>query len=135
MWITIQAKHPSLSPRMRHKIDDFLRRTFHREERYIASCVVVLAPSKLGGQAGLTRRFRLWSAFLGSIDVVDFGDTIRTAVQQAALRSRKRVRRRLHKQRAKSRHLGRRQLSRWPAGLLDERARTTSENTRSEPLR
>lgn len=106
MWITIRTKRISLAPQARRNIEAYVFRSLRRERRQIASCVVTIAPVKLGGEMGFTSRIRLWSAYLGSIGVRDVGNTIRTAVQQAALRTRQVVRRRLHKRRAQSRRLG-----------------------------
>jgi hypothetical protein len=129
MWITIRTKRISLAPQARRNIEAYVFRSLRRERRQIASCVVTIAPVKLGGEMGFTSRIRLWSAYLGSIGVRDVGNTIRTAVQQAALRTRQVVRRRLHKRRAQSRRLGRGRLSRWPQGLSADYTSVAREKT------
>ena len=91
--------------------------------------MVTIAPVNLGGEMGFTCRIRLWSAYLGSIGVRDVGNTLRTAVQQAALRTRQVVRRRLHKRRTKSRRLGRGRLSRWPLELSADYTSIAREKT------
>ena len=114
MWISIRTKRTNLSPRMRQNIDAFVRRTFPRERRQIASAVISVGPAKLyGGEPGFTCRIRLWSSYLGMVAVADIGDTVRTAVQQASLRARHAVRRRLHKRRSQTRRMDPGRLSRW----------------------
>jgi hypothetical protein len=106
---------------MRRNIEAFVRRTFQRERRQIASAVISVGPAKLhGGELGFTCRIRLWSSYLGMVAVADIGDTVRTAVQQASLRARHAVRRRLHKRRSQTRRLGTGRLSRWIPGLSVE---------------
>ena len=72
------------------------------------SAVVLLGPAKIGSDFGYTCRVRLWSQYLGLITASVSGDTLRSAVQQASLRARKALRRRLHK-----RHDGKRRLKHW----------------------
>ena len=96
MWISIQTKRVNISPRMRRKIEDFIDRLFERERRYVGSVVISIRPTTLGRDVGYACRITLWSHYLGLTVVSDCGDTIRTAVQQAALRSRQVIRRRLH---------------------------------------
>ena len=75
-------------------------------------------PAKLnGGELGFTCRIRLWSSYLGLVTVVDIGDTIRTAVQQASLRARHVVRRRLQKRRSQRRRFSADRLDRRLSGL------------------
>jgi hypothetical protein len=94
MWISIGSKRMDLSPRMRQKIEEFVFSLFRRERHQIASAVIAVRPAKLcGGELGFTCRIRLWSSYLGLITLVDVGDTICTAVQQASLRARHVVRR------------------------------------------
>jgi hypothetical protein len=107
MWISIRTKRVNISPRMRRKIEDFLDRLFERERRYIGSIVISLRPATLNGEVGYACQITLWSHYLGLTVVSDRGDTIRTAVQQAALRSREVTRRRLHKRRSKTRRMTR----------------------------
>src|SRR5262245_37989498 len=117
MWISIRTKRTKLSPRMRRNLEDFVRRTFQRERRQIASAVISVGPAKLGGDIGFKCRIRLWSSYLGLVTVRDIGDTVRTAVQQASLRARHVVRRRLHKRRSLTRRFSRSRLGRWLPGL------------------
>jgi len=120
MWITIRTKRMSLSPRQRRTVEAFIRRTFQRERKKIASCVITFAPVTLsGGEAAFSCHLKLWSSFLGSVVVRDKADTIRSAVQASALRARHAARRQLHKRRSQSRRLGRHQLSRWLTGLVE----------------
>ena len=118
MWISLGAKRIDLSLRMRQKIEDFVFNLFRRERRQIASAVIAVKRAKLGGgESGFTCRLRLWSSYLGVVTVVDIGDTIRTAVQQASLRARHVVRRRLHKRRSQRRRFSAARLDRWMPGL------------------
>jgi hypothetical protein len=96
-WTSIRTKRLRISSRQRRLIDAFVRRTFHRELRHISSVVILLGPAKIGGGIGYACRVRIWSHYLGLIAASDVGDTVRTAVQQASLRARHAVRRRLHK--------------------------------------
>jgi hypothetical protein len=118
MWISIRTKRTDLSPRMRLSIDAFIRRTFHRERRQIASAVISIGPAKrYGGELSFTCRIRLWSSYLGMVAVADIGDTVRTAVQQASLRARHAVRRRLHKRHIQMRRFSAGRIDRWLPGL------------------
>jgi hypothetical protein len=113
MWISIGAKRIDLSPRVRQKIEEFVFNLFRRERCQIASAVLSVKPAKLGGsELGFTCRIRLWSSYLGQVTVVDIGDTIRTAVQQASLRARHVVRRLLHKRRSQRRRFSADRLDR-----------------------
>ena len=112
MWISIQTKRVNISPRMRRKIEDFIDRLFERERRYVGSVVISIRPATLGPDVGYACRITLWSHYLGLTVVSDCGDTIRTAVQQAALRSRQVIRQRLHKRRSKTRRMTRGRLNR-----------------------
>ncbi len=118
MWISIGAKRIELSPRIRQKVEEFVFNLFRRERRQIASAVISVRPAKLsGGELGFTCQIRLWSTYLGLVTVVDIGDTIRTAVQQASLRARHAVRRRLHKRRSQRRRFSADRLNRWVPSL------------------
>jgi hypothetical protein len=118
MWISIKAKRINLSPRMRQNIEKFSFHHFRRELRQIASAVISVTPAKLGGgEFGFTCRLRLWSSYLGVVTVVDIGDTIRTVVQQASLRARHVVRRRLQKRRSQRRRFSADRFDRWMLGL------------------
>ncbi len=97
MWTSIRTKRLRLSPRQRLSIDAFTARTFQRERRHVGSVHIILGPAKIGGEFGYTCRVRIWSHYLGLITAEDVGDTVRTAVQQAGLRARSALRRRLHK--------------------------------------
>ena len=120
MWISIRTKRTDLSPRMRQNIEAFVRRTFQRERRQIASAVISVGSVKLGdGELGFKCRIRLWSSYLGLVAIGNIGDTVRTAVQQASLRARHVVRRRLHKRRSQTRRFSGR-LARWSPGLSVE---------------
>jgi hypothetical protein len=122
MWISIQTNRTKLSQRMRENIEAFVRRTFQRERRQIASVVISVGSVKLGGgELGFKCRLRLWSSYLGLVTVRDVGDTVRTAVQQASLRARHAVRRRLHKRRSQSRRFSRSRIDQWLPGLNVER--------------
>lgn len=111
-WTSIRTKRIHISPRQRRLIDAFVRRTFQRELRHISSVVVLLGPAKLGGGAvGYTCRVRIWSHYLGLMTASEVGDTVRTAVQQACLRVRGAVRRRLHKRHDSTRRINHRQNS------------------------
>jgi len=98
---------------MRLKIENFVSRTFERERRYVGSAVIGIRPATLGNDMGYECRITLWSHYLGLTVVSDCGDTIRTAVQQAALRSRQVIRRRLQKRRSKTRRMTRGHVNRW----------------------
>ena len=113
MWISIRTKRVNISPRMRRKIEQFVDRMFQRERRYIGSVVISIRPIALVSDVGYACRITSWSHYLGLTVVSDCGDTIRTAVQRAALRSREVIRRRLHKQRSKTRRMTRGRLNRW----------------------
>jgi hypothetical protein len=103
---------------MRQKIEEFVFNLFRRERGQIASAVLSVKPAKLSGaELGLTCRITLWSSYLGLITVVDIGDTIRTAIQQASLRARHVVRRRLHKRRSQRRRFRADRLDRLLPGL------------------
>lgn len=120
MWITVRSERVTLTPRMRRKIESFVRDTFEREQNQIASCVVQVGPAKLGrDDTGFACRINLWSSYLGTITVRDAGDTLRTAVQVAALRARHTARRRLHKQRSRARRLGQHRVSHLLAELAE----------------
>lgn len=86
--------------------------TFNRERRHVGSVHVTLGPAKIGGAVGFTCRVRVWSHYLGLITADDVGDTLRTAVQQACLRVRSALRRRLHKRHDGARRISQRQNSR-----------------------
>ena len=116
MWISVRTKRINISPRMRRRIENFVDRTFQRERRYIGSIVVGLRPAKRGHDVGYDCRLTVWSHYLGLIVVCHSGDTIRTAVQQALLRSREVLRRRLQKRRSRMRRMTRGRLERWLAG-------------------
>jgi ribosome-associated translation inhibitor RaiA len=120
MWISIRTKRVSVSPRMRQRIEAFLRRTFDRERRYIGSVVIRIAPAKLGHDVGYDCRITLWSHYLGLLVANDSGGTIRTAVQQAVSTIRKAFRRQLHKRRSKTRRANRSRVSRWLSGAATE---------------
>ena len=101
MWTSIRTTRIDLSPRMRRNIEAHILRVFQREKRQIASVIVSLGPAKFSGDLLVfTCRIRLWSSYLGLITVSDVGDTVRTAVQQASLRARHAIRRRLNKRRS-----------------------------------
>lgn len=117
MWISIRTKRTDLSPRMRRKIEDFVERTFQRERRYIGSVVLGIEPATLGSDVTVDCQITVWSRYLGLMVVSQSGDTFRTAVQQAALRSRDVLRRRLQKRRSKTRRGTRSRLSRWLASV------------------
>ena len=112
MWTTIQTKRVRISPRQRQLIEAFVRRTFQRELRHISSVVVALSPARIGGEVGFTCRIRVWSQYLGLITATQAGDTLRTAVQQAGLRVRSALRRRLHKRHDSGRRISQRQFAR-----------------------
>lgn len=113
MWISIRTKSTGLSPRMRRKIEDFVDRTFQRERRYIGSVVLNIEPATLGSDVGYDCQITVWSRYLDLMVVTQSGDTIRTAVQQAALRCRDVLRRRLQKRRSQARRGTRVRLRRW----------------------
>lgn len=128
MWITIGTKRIKLSPRMRRNIEVFVSSVFQRERRQIASCVLNIGPAKLGGgESGVTCRLRLWSSHLGPIVIRETGDTLRTAIQKAALRARQVVRRRLDKRQNQSRRLGHHRLHRWMQELTADQTSTARE--------
>jgi len=112
MWISIQTKRVNVAPRLRRKIEDLINRMFKRERHYIGSVVVSIRPAPLGRDVGYACRITVWSHYLGLTIVSDRSDTIRTAVQQAALRSREVIRRSVHKRRSKTRRMTRVRLSR-----------------------
>ena len=112
MWTSIRTKRLRISPRQRQLVDSFVRRTFDRELRQIGSVVVTLSPAKIGTALGYTCGVRIWSHYLGLITARDVGDTVRNAVQQASLRARKALRRRLHKRHDAGRRISQRQHSR-----------------------
>lgn len=121
MWISIRTKRIDLSPRLRRNIEAHVLRTFQRERRQIASAVISVGPAKFSGDALVfTCRIRLWSSYLGLITVSDVGDTVRTAVQQASLRARHVVRRRLHKRRSQRRRFSHGRLGPWLPGITSE---------------
>jgi ribosome-associated translation inhibitor RaiA len=107
MLITVQTKRVAITPRQRQTIERYIRRVFDRQRWQIAQCAVTIAPEVATDLERLACHVRLASQRLGSISVRDTGETMRTAVQQAALRAREVVRRRLHKRRAKARRFGR----------------------------
>jgi hypothetical protein len=109
MWTSIRTKRVRISPRQRQSIDAFVRRNFRRELRHIGSVVVTLGPDKTGGAIGFKCSVRIWSQYLGLIVAADVGDTLRTAVQQASLRARSALRRRLHKRHDSTRRISHRQ--------------------------
>lgn len=112
MWISIQTKRVTISSTMRRRIEEFISRMFERDCRYVGSMVVSIRPVTLGREVGYACRITLWSHSLGLTVVSDCGDTIRTAIQQAALWSREVLRRSLHKRRSKTRRMTRSQLHR-----------------------
>jgi hypothetical protein len=111
MRITIHAKRLRISQRKRELIEARVRRIFRRQQAQVAHCAVSIAPVVERDNVARICRLRLWSPRFGSIVVRAAGDTTRTAVQQAALRAREIVRRRLHKRLARAR--------RWPAGTFN----------------
>jgi hypothetical protein len=114
MWISIQTDRTKFSQRMRDNIEAFVRRTFQREQRQIASVVISVGSVKLGGgELGFKCRLKLWSSYLGLVTVRDVGDTVRIAVRQASLRARLAARRRLHRRRSRSRRFSRSRIGRW----------------------
>jgi hypothetical protein len=112
MWTSIRTKRLRISPRQRQLIDSFVTRTFHRELRHVGSVHVTLGPAMISGAVGFTCRVRVWSHYLGLITADEVGDTVRTAVQQACLRVRSALRRRLHKRHDGKRRIGQRQNTR-----------------------
>jgi len=123
MWISIRTKRIKVSSRMRESVESYIRRAFERERRYVGSIVVGLRAAKLAGDIGYECRLAIWSHYLGLIVVRDVGDTIRTAVQQASLRAREVVRRRLHKRRGNGRRLKRDSFSRWLPTVASEESK------------
>jgi hypothetical protein len=114
MWISIRTKRVDLSPRMRDNIEAYVLRVFEREKGQIASVIVSVGPAEvIEDLLVIECRIKLWSAHLGLIKVKDVGGTVRTAVQQAALRARHAARRRLHKRRSQRRRFGAGRLGRW----------------------
>lgn len=109
MWTSIRTKQLRISPRQRQLIDAFITRNFQRERRHVGSVHVTLGPAKIGGGLGYTCRVRIWSHYLGLITAEDLGDTVRTVVQQASLRARSAMRRRLHKRHDSGRRISQRQ--------------------------
>jgi hypothetical protein len=90
----------NLSLPIRRGIAAFLRRVFEREQHQIRQASVALEPVQGGGNLAYVCRIRLWSSWLGLVTVRDVGDTIFAAIQQASLRAREVVRRRLSKRRS-----------------------------------
>jgi hypothetical protein len=113
MLVRVQTKRRDISRRKRQIIEDYVRRVFARQRWQLSQCAVTIAPAAGGDAMRWKCHIRLWSVRLGSIGVSHTGDTIRTAVQQAAIRTREVVRRRLHKRRARARRLGRNRIARW----------------------
>jgi len=99
---------------IRRGIAAYLSRVFEREQRRIKIVLVSLAAANREGDLAYTCRIRLWSSWLGLVTVTDQGDTIFTAIQQASLRARQVVRRRLNKRCS----LSRRRTSRFPAAYV-----------------
>jgi hypothetical protein len=113
MLIRVQTKRRDITRRKRQIIEDYARRVFARQRWPISHCSITIAPAVGGDAIRWKCHIRLWSARLGSIGVCRTGDTIRTAVQQAAIRAREVLRRRLHKRRARARRPGRNRIARW----------------------
>ena len=112
MKMYIRTERMQISSRLRQKVIAFVHRTCQREWNRIDSIVVNISPAKQGvEQVGFVCRIRVWSHFLGQIAVTDVGDTLRTAIQQAVLRTRGVIRRRVHKRRSEIRRNGRARLS------------------------
>ena len=113
MLIHVQVKRVAVSPRQRQTIEAYVRRVFERQRWQVSQCAITISPEVGADSTRLTCHIRLWSARLGSVGVRDTGDTVRTAVQQAAMRAREVVRRRLKKRRARARRFGRNRIARW----------------------
>jgi hypothetical protein len=103
MRITLHTGQLRLSARQRKAIEAYVRRIFRRQQPQLAHCAVTMAPIVERGDLERVCRVRLWSPGLGSIVVRDVANTTRSAVQQAALRARGALRRRLHKRLARAR--------------------------------
>jgi hypothetical protein len=103
MQITVHTKQLNISARKRDLIEAYVRRIFRRQQELVTRCTVTIAPLADRGDLHRVCRLRLWSPRLGFIVVRDAGDSSRTAVQQAALRARAVIRRRLHKRLARAR--------------------------------
>jgi hypothetical protein len=112
MWTSIRTKRLRVSLRQRQLIDAFVRRTFQRELQYVDNLVITLSPAKLSDVSGHSCQVRIQSRYLGLIIASDVGDTLRTAVQQASLRARGALRRRLHKRHSRARRWGQSQHAR-----------------------
>jgi hypothetical protein len=106
MLITLHTRQLRINARQRHLIEAYVRRLFRRQQPQLARCDVNIAPIMERGNLRRVCRVQLWSPSLGYIVVRDVADTTRSAVQQAALRARAAVRRRLHKRLARARRVG-----------------------------
>ena len=106
MRITLHTKQLRLSARKRELIEAYVRRILRRQQPQLAHCEVTIAPIVERGNLKRICRVQLWSPGLGSVVVHAVADTIRSTVQQAAVRARAALRRRLHKRLARARRDG-----------------------------
>lgn len=100
MQLSIRTKRMYLTPDIRQNIGAFIRQVFWRERHRVTRTFVSLGITNSEGDLLFTCRISFWSSYLGLVTVSDVGDTILTAVQQASLRARQVVRRRLNKRRS-----------------------------------
>lgn len=108
MLINIRSTRSALSSRLRRIVEFVVRRAFQRERVQLSGSTVRVQHTKLrNGQAGFLCTVGLWSSKLGRITVRHTAVTIRTAVQQACIRARETVRRRMHKRLSRSRRTAR----------------------------
>lgn len=112
MRVSIRTKRINLNLSIRRAIAAYLGRVFEREQRRIRLAFVLLGAANREGNLAYTCRIGLWSSWLGLVTVTDEAETIFTAIQQASLRARQVVRRRLNKRRSVSRRSGSR-LRSW----------------------
>jgi hypothetical protein len=103
MRLTLHTRQLQISARHRELLEAYIRRIFRRQQSQVAHCDVTIAPIVERGNLQRVCRVQLWSPDLGYIVVRDVADTTRSPVQQAALRARATVRRRLHKRLARQR--------------------------------
>lgn len=126
MWISVRARQMKLSAARREKIEQYIARALRRERWQVASAVLYVSSTPLGGgDKARSARIVLWSPALGQIAVTQIDATLRGAVRGAVRRIRQVVRRRLQKLETRRRRLGRSRIHRFFA-TSDSRPENTS---------
>lgn len=129
MWVSVLTKGCQATLRTRQQIEANVPKALRRELRHLGSIVLTISPTTLGSGPGYRCRLRIWSPDLGVLIVNEVGHTVRSTAQQATTRARQAVRRRIHKQHSKYRHLKRNRFERFSRRGGDNFAKEAREQS------